>query len=130
MKFTSKDLMNAMGLKKGDTIRIAATGLLFSEDIVCKVCSDNNAAWLETKDSKISLDSLIGMEFEVVSDSIGHTVCKDWHCHKCPLRMLTGCESVNPDMTLYQCLEYIKDDIGELFDQEIYDLIKARLDKH
>lgn len=46
MKFTSKDLMNAMGLKKGDTIRIAATGLLFSEDIVCKVCSDdNNSAW-------------------------------------------------------------------------------------
>lgn len=130
MKFTSKDLMNAMSLKKGDTISITATGLLFSEDIVCKVCSDdNNSAWLETKDSKISLDSLIGMEFKVLPKTVGNTACKDVHCHECPLRMLT-CDGVDPDMTLYQCLEYIKEDIGELLDQEIYDLVKARLDKH
>ena len=130
MKFTSKDLMTTMGLKKGDTIRIAATGLLFSEDIVCKVCSDNNAAWLETKDSKISLDSLIGMEFKIISDVPGHALCRDTDCSKCPLRMLDCtdyCGDRMQDKTLYEILDYQNTFYQ---DKEIYDLVKARLDKH
>jgi hypothetical protein len=130
MRFTSKDLMTAMGLKKGDTICITATGLLFSEDIICKVCSDNNSAWLETKDSKISLDSLIGMEFDIIPDILGHALCMDTDCNKCPLRML-DCSDMNGDMmqdkTLYEILDYQ----NEFYpDKEIYDLVKARLDKH
>jgi hypothetical protein len=60
-----------------------------------------------------------------------YLLCKDVECDKCPLRMVQGCENVLAKYTLYQCFEKIKDynENNGSFDQEIHDLLKARLDK-
>lgn len=120
MKFTSEDLMKAMGLQVGDTIKLNGKTHTFTAKkdgtLICKNV----------------LKQLIDQEFEILPrpKRVGDLKCTDEiECKYCPLRMANCTRTKNS--TLYQILEEIKGIAlsGDYFDQEIHDLLKARLDK-
>ena len=139
MKFTSEDLLKAMGLSVGDRVKVKlGIGLDFfsdSKNYVVEIFKDTTGIIMikNDKNQSIFLTNLIGYDFEILPrpKRVGDTLCKDIECDNCPLRMVQGCENVISKYTLYQCLEeikkYTKD--NDMFDQEIHDLLKARLDK-
>lgn len=119
MKFTSEDLMKAMGIKIGDTIKLNGKTHTFATKkdgtLICKNV----------------LKQLIDQEFEIIPKPkrVGDLMCNDFViCRACPFNFL--CEwgfSIDPAMTLLENLERIED--FEKDDKEIYDLLKARLNK-
>lgn len=124
MKFTSEDLMKAMGLQVGDKVKIE-TGYIF--EVV-----NNGGISLERlgEGYYTDLEFLVDTEFEILPrpKRVGDLKCSELDCLKCPLKFL--CEwgfSVEPTITLLENLESIED--FEKDDQEIYDLLKSRLDK-
>lgn len=128
MKFTSEDLMKAMGLKVGDRVR--CNKLLGTVFEVIKM--DNGSIALDGLQTEWhSIHELIDKDFEILPTPkrVGDLKCKDLECENCPLRALINCNSHdNNNQRLFDNLakwtnEYIS------FDQEIYDLLKARLDK-
>ena len=130
MRFTSEDLMKAMGLQIGDRIKYNNQIWTIEKSEECQ------GAWVGYTDGNrwSNIDNLVnGLDFEILPrpKRVGDTLCKDVECEKCPLRMIVGCENASPQYTLYQCLEEVKDtnEKNNMFDQEIYDLIKSRLDK-
>ena len=122
MKFTYEDLAKAMGLKVGDRIKF------YSENCVCVI---DKSYQLYDERAKIRLGSivyLINEEFEILppKKKIGELKCDDFRCEKCPLRVLNHSVRHSDREKLYDILE----NFNELFhDQEIYDIIKKRLDK-
>lgn len=130
MKFTSEDLMNAMGLSVGDRIKVA--------DKVYTIIKLDDNYFLEdislTPVLKInhwqSITTLLNQDFEILPrpKRVGDLKCKDFECAKCHLRCLPHCNQMsNAKKTLFNILNgWNKYDT---FDQEIYDLLKARLDK-
>lgn len=127
MKFTSEDLMKAMGLKVGDRVRCnELVGTVFE---VIKM--DNGSIALDGLQAEWhSIHELIDKDIEIIPrpKRIGDLKCKDFKvCNKCPFkafRILDACIG-NEDQTLYEKLEFF--DIK--FDQEIYDILEARLNK-
>ena len=130
MKFTSEDLMKAMGLSVGDKIKVN------NKIYTINKSAESKGAWIGYEDENEwhNLQHLVnGIEYEILPRPklVGDTLCKDTECGKCPLRMVEGCENVSNKYTLYQCLEEVKNynESNNMFDQEIYDLLKSRLDK-
>jgi hypothetical protein len=129
MKFTSEDLMKAMGLQIGDKVRVNG------EQLMTVASNDCGEIKLIEDYIKIILpiEHLLNRNIEILPKPkrVGDTLCKDTECEKCPLRMVQGCENVLSKFTLYRSLEEIKDynENHDSFDQEIHDLLKARLDK-
>ena len=122
MKFTSEDLMKAMGLQVGDTIKLNGKTHTFTAKkdgtLICKNV----------------LKQLIDQEFEILPrpKRVGDLKCKEFTCTTCPLRAIDCANIVTSvEKTLYQILEEIKGIAlsGDYFDQEIYNLLKTRLDK-
>lgn len=121
MKFTSEMLMKAMGLQIGDTIKLNGKTHTFTTKkdgtLICKNV----------------LKQLIDQEIEILPKPkrVGDLKCKNYKCAECPLRFskCTDCDiayQYDDNATLYEILEAIN---VYLPDQEIYDLLKARLDK-
>ena len=128
MKYTSEMLMKAMGLNVGDTIKLNGKTHTFTAKkdgaLICKNV----------------LKQLIDQEFEVIPKPkrVGDLKCNN-ECFRnngqCPIRAICShCNLMRSDKTLYEFLEFYKDKKDKYaneveFDQEIYDLLKARLDK-
>jgi hypothetical protein len=134
MKFTSEMLMKAMGLQVGDRVKVVICdnddkNLIFviTKDEVC-----GGITLLETNDGFFTdLEYLLDQDFEILPKPkrVGELKCLGYSCAKCPLRMINCTDAyseITPDSTLYEILEYQNE---ENPDQEIYDLLKARLDK-
>lgn len=127
MKFTSEDLMKAMGLQVGDKIKI---DLGYTFEIV------QNGKIISLKrlgeDYYTDLEFLVDTEFEILPrpKRVGDLKCGEIDdCSKCPIRTLPCCNKVDcKSRTLYKLLNMWNDEYTS-FDQEIYDLLKARLDK-
>lgn len=127
MKFTSEDLMKAMGLSVGDRIKVA-------NDKTYTIITDDDVSILLKCDTRFEdtlLESIVDIDYEILPrpKRIGDMLCDDFEgCdYGCPLEWL--CCNVkhidhNCDISLYNVLNIYKID-----DQEIYDLLKARLDK-
>lgn len=129
MKFTSKDLMKAMGLQVGDRVEVGSlVGIIKndSEDNKITVELYNENKWYGTD----FLYKLVDKEIEILPrpKRVGDLKC-DKECNTCPLKILCRADMINSEnvATLYILLEPFKD--RDYFDQEIYDLLKARLDK-
>jgi hypothetical protein len=60
---------------------------------------------------------------------VGNLKCKSQNCNTCPVRSICAIKGVNPELTFYENLEEYKIYEAKLFDQDLYDLIKVRLDK-
>ena len=130
MKFTSEDLMKAMGLQVGDRIKISVANNEFIYEIRLNA---ENKPYLLNEQNLINcgdVHSLIDMDIEILPrpKRVGDMKCKDFECAKCHLRCLPHCNQMsNAKKTLFNILnDWNKYDT---FDQEIHDLIKARLDK-
>ena len=126
MKFTSEDLMKAMGLQVGDKIKYGAIFGVISRD-------EDNEIMLEIYNQKneycgdTPLYELMGREYSILPrpKRVGDLKCSDFKgCDGCPL-----CSNITPhygEQTLY---EILKEWLDKTNDQEIYDLLKKRLDK-
>lgn len=127
MKFTSEDLMKAMGLAVGDKVIINN-----NKKPSYEVIKEQNIHKLKS----ISLGTihplyyLINTTFEILPrpKRVGDLKCGEYgehNCASCPIRAICVSDEYN-DETLYSKLE-----LSHKFakDQEIYELLKARLDK-
>jgi hypothetical protein len=133
MKFTSEDLMKAMGLQVGNRVKVF-------NDILEVQIKDNEAMLVPITDTFtesvgvknvkfIAIGFLVDKEYKILprQKRVGELKCEDFNdCNKCPLQFVCNLYDCpfSEDNSLYNIL--IKMDV---FDQEIYDLIKARLDK-
>ena len=128
MKFTSEDLMKAMGLNVGDKFEVqyASHTETFTVhrnsygSIIIRKIDDNSEA---------CMGYLLEKDYEIlpIPKKVGDLKCREYgkqNCNDCPIR--TICVDDCTDDTLYNKLE-LAHKYGK--DQEIYDLLKARLDK-
>ena len=101
MKFTSEDLMKAMGLSVGDRIKYNDQIWSIEKSEECQ------GAWIGFTDGNrwFNIDSLINaMDFEILPrpKRVGDMKCKDFECAKCHLRCLPHCNQMsNAKKTLF-----------------------------
>ena len=135
MKFTSEDLMKAMGLQVGDRIRVGNDILTvqMEKDVPVLKPKYKSIECISLENiNYLSLGFLVERDYEILQrpKRVGNLKCRDVceDCNKCPLRII--CSDYFDELNnFYQVLEQYKVSAGDLFDQEIYDLLKARLDK-
>lgn len=129
MKFTSYDLMKAMGLQVGDKVKFV-NNIEFDNEIFEIIEKNNSLMMVLLSDETISfsIHYLVDYDFEILPKPkrVGDLKCGDFKdCNKCPLVLC--CDLIdgfsNKD-TFDEILETLI-----IRDQEIYDLLKARLDK-
>ena len=129
MKFTNEMLMQAMGLAVGDRVKIKTE----TKNHDYKVMEGVQIPYLQAMDSKsnpiIPIVCLIDQEIEILpkTKKIGELKCEEFNnCNDCPLQFI--CNLYNcpfgEENSLYNILTEI-----DVYDQEIHDLLKARLDK-
>ena len=122
MKFTSKQLIEAMGLREEDVILCQDKKYIIKENkLICKDEQDGIGSEII-----LGIDYLLDKDFEIIKKvrRIGELICKDIICRDCPLWIIT-CANKN-NKSLYDNLEYI---FKGSDDKELYDLLKSRLDK-
>jgi hypothetical protein len=128
MKYTSEDLMKAMGLQVGDKVKLSAEYYTF----IFKVkLNEYNKPYLlgEEKQSR-EITILLDQDFEILPrpKRVGQLTCREIKdCRTCPLWWICFIKINEKDemkTSLYEMLESFA-----VKDQEIYDLLKARLDK-
>ena len=128
MKFTSEDLMKAIGLNVGDRIKL--NGRYYTIEINALSCLPVYA-----NDTKYyNLIGLVDKDFEILPrpKRVGDLKCGEQDkitCIDCPIKSICSLCDLGCRNTLYEFLEDYKNHHKESFDQEIYDLLKARLDK-
>ena len=128
MKFTSEDLMKAMGLKVGDKIKVTYP---YNVYITYELKYSKFSGLVLENDTDIELlSNIVNDEYEILPrpKRVGDLKCGDCDCRTCPIRIICLEES-HISNSLYFNLELYKKDQRNNFDQEIYDLLKARLDK-
>lgn len=123
MKLTNKDLLKILSLQIGAKIKTdigileikkSTSGIIYLEDT-----EDNE---------EYNLSELVNVEYEILPrpKHVGDLICNETDCKNCPMKCLECLEYIDAPETIYERLkrwyEYYKD-------QEIYDLLKARLDK-
>lgn len=127
MKFTSEDLMKAMGLSVGDRVKINDYEHIF------EVVKEERGITLQHIEQRYysNIANLIDQDFEILPRPklVGDLECNH-DCGNCPLRILPSCKGCGIK-TLYKILEAYKmiSKDEDFFDKEIYDLLKSRLDK-
>lgn len=133
MKFTSEDLMKAMGLQVGDRIKVTFKDDTIEEYEIIKYDNGNIILHDDFHGYDDHVGYLLDNEIEILPrpKRVGDMMCGELFCKHCPLKMLAGCEEMQGDNTLYECLEECKTIFidSEIYDDEIYNIIKARLDK-
>lgn len=117
MKFTSEDLAKLLGIKIGDKIKLS-NGLEadITEDYQLDFHPYRDGIWM-----------LIDEEFEIVPQKkkVGENNCIKTECKCCPLHGIDCCVGTSAS-TLYKTLN---DWYDEFHDKELYEILKARLDK-
>lgn len=121
MKFTSEELMKAMGLKVGDRIKVK--NRYYTIEI-------NNLSGLPVyaNDKKyLHIAYLLDKEIEILPTPkrVGDRIC-DQFCAGCPLIVLQCFSEAKEKKSLFLVLD---ETLNRHVDQEIYDLLKDRLDK-
>ena len=124
MRFTRKELAQAMGLKPGDKIK--ALGTIFT-------INDKYILTSSDRDFLSSPAILIDSEFEIVNTTkVGELLCNKIDCESdnCPLNgincYLDCCLEIKDNPSLYDKLEaWYK----EYKDDGIYNILKAKLDQ-
>lgn len=131
MKFTSEDLMKAMGLQVGDRVKIDTFDYSDFEVREAYDMCNKEIVLVDDNEEMFGLTIAFGYEYEILPKRVGELKCKNYKCAECPLRFskCTDCDiayQYDDNATLYEILEAIN---VYLPDQEIYNLLKARLNK-
>jgi hypothetical protein len=132
MKFTSEDLMKAMSLQVGDRVKVYDGEIEAIFEIKPNLLlfrQDNED--IKNSNHIYALYDILNLDYEILPrpKRVGELKCDYYKdCDDCPLRILFCDRQTDDEDTLYDILnrwnnEYVN------FDQEIYDLLKARLDK-
>lgn len=120
MKFTRKDLIEAMGLHVGDRIKT-------KNGSICEISFDGS---LLINGRAYSPFSLIDEEFEIVPPikNVGEQLCSKMDCDSgsCPLHSINCYLHSKDDPSLYDVLEAWH---KKYKDDELYKILKTRLDK-
>lgn len=134
MKFTSEDLIKAMGLKVGDRVEtvmgtIKATFEVRKDFTLLRL--DNIP--IHNARTGYELWDILGLEYKILPapKRVGDLKCgTDIACSECPLKMITN-HSCYSGKTLNEILNNVSEGSKSYntFDQEIYDILKARLDR-
>ena len=130
-RFTSEDLMKAMKLQVGDRVKVKYETLDDSEvyeTYEVKHCKDR--FYLENDDYQENIGFLVDTDFDIRPrpKRVGDTLCEDCECVECHLRCLPHCNPLVSDKeTLFNILDGWNE--YDTFDQEIFDLLKIRLNK-
>ena len=120
MIFTSEDLAKSMGIKVGDKVK----NIYGDIGVVTKDYK------VDFNFCKLTLSTFVDEEMEILprKKKVGDLICEEVGvtigCTKCPLRAI-HCERTDAD-SLYDNLEKTFDGLN---DDELYDILKARLDK-
>lgn len=123
MRFTNKDLANAMGLKIGDRIIVKR-----ENDKPINYELKSNYSLFDNMGYYHLLDGIIDEDYEILprKKKVGELICREIEdCSICPLRGI--CDTVDNRYTLFDILEDTK--VKRCNDKEIYDILKSRLDK-
>jgi hypothetical protein len=129
IKFTSEDLLKAIGLQVGDKFKIKS-GLVDVKDNIYTVISTRSFCSSYEKDGLHNIFRLIDVEIEILPKpkKVGQLTCGEIEdCRTCPLQWICFIkigEICEMEASLFEMLDSFAID-----DQEIYDLLKARLDK-
>ena len=117
MKYTSKELATLLGIKIGGKIKL-------SNGLVADITEDYQ---LDFHPWKLGPAILVDKEFEILPQKkkLGEKLCEEIGCDDCPLLRL-NCPMQVVESSLY---EILKDWYEINKDKEIYDILKARLDK-
>lgn len=139
MKFTSEDFMQCLGIEVGDKVKIESLepykdGTYTKKYEVYDVVYDDFFGFiLSSKNDKFPITNIIGHNFDIIPKpkKVGELTCEECSCAYCPMKMICMNEiPLETSNTLYDVLDNLLDDsISDFFDQEIYDLLKDRLDK-
>lgn len=131
MKFTSEDLMKAMGLQIGDRVKVTFKDDTIEEYEIIKYDNGNIILHDDFHGYDDHVGYLLDNEIEILPrpKRIGDLKCGSFECKDCPVRAI--CNFNNIEDNLYKELETYKEHCieNDTFDQEIYDLLKTRLDK-
>lgn len=117
MKFTSEELAKLLGIKIGDKIK-------YSNGEVADVIEDYQLSFPHSW--RMGLHIIIDEEFEILPQKkkLGEKLCKEMVCDNCPLCKITCM------YRYYKTLYEVLDNWYERFqDKELYDILKARLDR-
>lgn len=147
MKFTSEDLMKVMGLNVGDRVKVYAHITERFEVIrdkpgitvaIGRVLTKKYPIFLRNleDDSLEEIEYLIDQDYEILprTKRVGDLSCREMFvksgCSGCPVRNICNEYVSDVEITekLYAFLEAYQVNAENHFDQEIYDLLKARLD--
>ena len=133
-KITSEDFMQWLGIQVGDKVKIETLepngdGTYTKKYEVYDVVYDDFFGFiLSLKNDKFPITNIIGLNFDIIPKhrKVGDLKCGDFQgCDKCPFRF-HHVSGHYKEQTLYEILEEWLD---KTQDQEIYNLLKARLDK-
>lgn len=127
MKFTSYDLMKAMGLQVEDNVKYLGEiwTVRYNDDKI-------HCVYLYRYDGEkhchLELFEMFDKTYEILPrlKRVGDLKCGDLDCTYCPMKCLNCLDSIDKPETIYGRLERW---FEHYKDQEIYDLLKARLDK-
>lgn len=129
MKFTSEDLMKAMGLKVGDRVEVEQGTI----KATFEVCKDFTLLRLDNTLTGYELRDILDLDYKILPapKRVGDLKCGYMGENRveCPCPLKSICETIlfNSPMKLYDILEKFKG--NKNFDQEVYYLLKDRLDK-
>lgn len=130
MKFTSEDLMKAMGLSIGDRVKVTFKDDTIEEYEIIKYDNGNIILHDDFHGYDDHVGYLLDNEIEILPrpKRVGDLKCEDCECVECHLRCLPHCNQLDrAKETLFNILDGWNE--YDTFDQEIHDLLKARLDK-
>ena len=127
MKKTSKEFMGWLGLQVGDNVEIHNDIYEVKQSFLGTIYLRNDFL-----DDELEIVDLLDKDYEILPrpKRVGELTCKDVSvesCNKCPIRCICNVELTSDTTPFYEILEDFKYD--DIFDQEIYDLLKTRLDK-
>lgn len=130
MKFTSEDLMKAMGLSVGDRVKVTFKDDTIEEYEIIKYDNGNIILHDDFHGYDDHIGYLLDHEIEILPrpKRVGDLKCGETNCKSCPIRIICS-EERSVTNSLYFNLELYKKDQRVNYDQEIHDLLKARLDK-
>ena len=124
MKFTSEDLMKAMGLKVGDKVKIKYK----YGDEICVVTKQNKNILLVNESLIQCISNILDYDYEILPKPkrVGDLKCDDFDCVHCPLKFICCLNEwgIKTNENLFSVLEKFECD-----DKEIYELLKNRLSK-
>ena len=138
MKFTSEDLMKAMHLQVGDRIKVkfdvCSPYYQDTTNTICEIIKNITGHIMIRNENHqaMFMHNLVDINYEILPrpKRVGNFKC-DGKCTNCKVKYICDIEINAVDRTLYEVLEQYKliSKDYDYFDQEIYDLLKARLDK-